>query len=55
VSSVRTMRLGTPNDCGCPQVEVAVHPEQPTHRIVHLRDWHFVPRDLYALNNPDGS
>ncbi len=29
-------------------VEVAVSSLKPTHRIVQLRDWHFVPRDLYA-------
>jgi hypothetical protein len=23
-----------------------VRAEKPTHRIVHLRDWHFVPKDL---------
>jgi hypothetical protein len=38
---------------GVVQVEVAVRAEQPTHRIVHLRDWHFVPRDLYALDSND--
>lgn len=32
------------------QVEVGVQAHKPTHRIVHLRDWHFVPRDLYAID-----
>jgi hypothetical protein len=34
---------------GVIQVEVAVPAQEPKHRIVHLRDWHFVPKDLYAL------
>jgi hypothetical protein len=40
---------------GVVSVEVMVYADQPAHRIVHLRDWHFVPRDLFALDNPDGS
>src|SRR5438876_1052181 len=32
---------------GVAEVEVLVACPKPTHRIVHLRDWHFVPRDLY--------
>ncbi|MBY0514855.1 MAG: hypothetical protein K2P78_13190 [Gemmataceae bacterium] len=32
------------------RAEVGVRAEQPTCRIVHLRDWHFVPKDLYALD-----
>jgi hypothetical protein len=32
------------------QVEVGVAPKNPTSRIVHLRDWHFVPKELYALD-----
>jgi hypothetical protein len=35
---------------GVTQVEVAVTAAKPTCRIVHLRDWHFVPKDLYALD-----
>jgi hypothetical protein len=35
---------------GVVHVEVAVRAEQPTYRIVHLRDWHFVPKDLYAID-----
>ncbi len=33
-------------------VEVEAPPpfKKATHRLVHLRDWHFVPRDLYALD-----
>jgi hypothetical protein len=31
------------------QVEVGVQVEKPMCRIVHLRDWHFVPEELYAL------
>lgn len=35
---------------GVVQVEVGVRAEKPTCRIVHLRDWHFVPHDLYAID-----
>lgn len=35
---------------GVVRVEVGVRADQPTCRIVHLRDWHFVPKDLYALD-----
>jgi hypothetical protein len=34
-------------------VEVRVPATEPTHRIVHLRDYHFVPRDLYAVEVRD--
>src|SRR5262245_8103218 len=30
-------------------IEVLVGDPRPTGRIVHVRDWHFVPRDLCAL------
>jgi hypothetical protein len=33
---------------GVVDVEVVVRAEPATHRIIHLRDWHYVPRDLYA-------
>jgi hypothetical protein len=32
------------------EVAVAVAAEKPTCRIVHLRDWHQVPKDLYAID-----
>jgi hypothetical protein len=35
---------------GVAQVEVGVREEKPTCRIIHLRDWHFVPKELYALD-----
>lgn len=35
---------------GISKVETAVRVGKPTHRIVHLRDWHFVPRNLYAID-----
>ena len=35
---------------GVVNVEVLVQADRPTRRIVHLRDWHHVPRDLYALD-----
>ena len=34
---------------GVVQVEVLVKSEKPTHRIIHLRDWHFVPKELFAV------
>jgi len=41
---------------GVVRVEVVVQAEKPTCRIIHLRDWHFVPKDLYAIdmNNAKG-
>src|SRR4051812_15915625 len=35
---------------GVAGVEVAVSPPGPTRRIVHMRDWHYVPPDLFALD-----
>jgi len=32
------------------RVEVGVVAEKPRCRIVHLQDWHFVPKDLYAID-----
>jgi hypothetical protein len=32
---------------GVVQIEVAVRADEPAHRIVHLRDYHYVPKDLY--------
>ena len=46
VSVVELLR-GLP---GVVRVDVGVKAEKPTCRIVHLRDWHFVPKDLYALD-----
>jgi hypothetical protein len=34
---------------GVARAEVGVQAEKPTCRIVHLRDWHFVPRDLFTI------
>jgi hypothetical protein len=31
---------------GVADVEVLVRVAKPTHRIIHLRDWHYVPADL---------
>ena len=38
---------------GVAQVEVLVKSDRPTHRIIHLRDWHFVPKDAYAIDMND--
>jgi hypothetical protein len=35
---------------GVVQAEVAVAVARPSARVVHLHDWHHVPRDLYALD-----
>jgi hypothetical protein len=35
---------------GVVEVEALVSPAKPTRRIVHLRDWHLVPEDLFALD-----
>jgi hypothetical protein len=35
---------------GVAEVERLVTPKKPTRRIVHLRDLHLVPRDLFALD-----
>lgn len=32
------------------QVDIPMPVQRPASRIVHLRDWHFVPKDLYALD-----
>jgi hypothetical protein len=34
---------------GVAGVEVLVAAPNPTHCIIHLRDWHFVPKELFAL------
>src|SRR5262245_39942469 len=34
---------------GVVEVEVLVAPPNPTHRIIQLRDWHYVPPDLFAV------
>lgn len=31
-------------------VEVKVQVEKPSHRIIHLRDWHWIPRDSFAID-----
>lgn len=35
------------------EVSVPVSPGKPTHRIVHLKDWHFVPKKLFAADLRD--
>ena len=46
VSPVAMLR-GLP---GVAEVEVMVAVERPTHRIIHVRDWHYVPKPLYAAD-----
>jgi hypothetical protein len=35
---------------GVAHVEVLVSSPKPTHRIIQLRDWHYVPPDLFSLD-----
>lgn len=35
---------------GVAEVEVLVAAEKPTHRLVHLSDWHYVPREMFAAD-----
>jgi hypothetical protein len=36
-------------------VSVRLECEQPTHRILHIKDWHFVARDVFAADLRDQS
>ncbi len=31
-------------------MEATLPAKKRTHRLIHLRDWHYVPKDLYALD-----
>jgi hypothetical protein len=35
---------------GVAAVEVLVEASRPSQRIIHLRDWHYVPADLFATD-----
>ena len=35
---------------GVVQVEFLVKADKPTRRAIHLRDWHYVAKDLYAID-----
>lgn len=35
---------------GVVDVEILVAPKDPTHRLIHVRDYHYVPRSLFALD-----
>ena len=35
---------------GVGAVEMLVEAKRPTHRIVHIADWHFVPREAFAAD-----
>jgi len=43
----RDLLAGLP---GVVEVEHSVKCDKPTRRVIHLRDWHLVPRELYALD-----
>lgn len=45
--SVEGLLRGLP---GVADVEVH-HANKPTHRIIHLRDWHYISRDLFAIDH----
>ena len=34
-------------------VEMPIQVERPKHRIVHLKDWHYLPKDLFAADIRD--
>ena len=38
---------------GVEKVEVLVASDRPTHRIIHIADWHFVPRAAFAADLRD--
>jgi hypothetical protein len=38
---------------GVVDVEVAISVDRPARRIIHLKDWHFLPRDLFAADIQD--
>ena len=40
---------------GVEKVEVLVAADWPTHRIIHIADWHFVPRAAFAADLRDQS
>lgn len=40
---------------GVEAVEVAAEVKRPTHRIIHIADWHFVPEDAFAADIRDQS
>ncbi len=46
VSAERFLR----NLPGVDEIEVKVRVKRPTHRIVHLRDWHLITRDSFAID-----
>lgn len=35
---------------GVVEVEVKVRVEKPTGRIIHLRDWHWIPREAFSID-----
>ena len=37
------------------EVDVKVRVEKPTHRIVHVRDWHFINRDAFGIDAQNSS
>lgn len=48
--SAKNILAGLP---GVDKVEVLVAADRPTHRIVHIADWHFVPRTAFAADLRD--
>ena len=38
---------------GVVAVEVPIQVKRPKHRIVHLKDWHYLPKDLFAADIRD--
>jgi hypothetical protein len=40
---------------GVVRVEELVSLRHPTHRIIHVRDWHFVARDRFTIDVQDAA
>jgi hypothetical protein len=40
---------------GVVRVEELVSSQHPTHRIIHIRDWHYIPRDLFTIDVQDAN
>src|SRR5262245_9517028 len=44
-------QLNTLPDVAAVEIRAA---DEPTHRIIHLLDWHYVPVKRFKLDTPDG-
>src|SRR5688500_9539702 len=47
----------TPNELKALPDVVAVQvrgAEEPTHRVIHILDWHYIPEKRFRIDTPDG-